>query len=120
MRELRKIKKAVNCYLKLIATDQQNARRYCKEYLQDVDILQTTIEAYIDQTSKIFKDWCKASVNVFDLPENNILQKIKKMINLKIVNHYLNKFSYELSASGLLQKKLTIIKERLTQYQYFT
>lgn len=120
MRELQKIKKAVNNYVKLIATDQQNARKYCKEYLQDVDILQTTIEAYIDKTSEIFKDWCNASVNIFELPENNILQKIKKMINLKIVNHYLNKFSYELSVSGILQKDLITIQERLTQYQYFT
>lgn len=120
MRELRKIQKAVKQYENLLLINQENARKYHKEYLDDIEILKEVTEVYINETSKIFQKWCDASVSVFEQPENNIFQKIKRRIEMAITNHYLNKLSYELSKVGILQRSLEKIKERFIQYKYFT
>lgn len=120
MRELRKIQKAVKQYENLLLVDQENARKYHKEYLKDIEILREVTKVYIEETSKIFQQWCNTSVSVFEQPENNIFQKIKRKIDMTITNHYLNKLSHELSEAGIMQRGLERIKERFVQYQYFT
>ena len=54
MRELRKIQKAVKQYENLLLINQENARKYHKEYLDDIEILKEVTEVYINETSKIF------------------------------------------------------------------
>lgn len=120
MRELRKIQKAVKQYENLLLVNQENARKYYEEYLKDIEILREITEVYIDETSKIFQKWCDTSVSVFEQPENNIFQKIKRKIDMTITNHYLNKLSYELLEAGIMQRGLERIKERFVQYKYFT
>ena len=51
--------------------------------------------------------------------DNRLYLKIKKKIDMAIVNQYLNKLSGYLSKAGLLQKRLLKIEQRFKQYQYF-
>lgn len=119
MNELREIQKAVVKYENLLANNQENAKMYCKEYMEDLEILKTVNETYIDSTVKIFQEWCNFSVIIFETVPNNIFQRIKKCIDMKIANHYLNTISYKMSKAGILQIKLDKINLRFIQYQYF-
>ena len=120
MKELRKIQKAVKQYENLLLENQENARMYHEQYLQEIEVLGEIINLYIEQTSKVFQEWCNISIQIFVLPENNIFQKIKRKINMNIVNYYLNKYSYELTEIGIMQRGLERIKQRFIQYKYLT
>lgn len=119
MRELRKVTKAVKEYEKLLTEDPQNAKTYQKEYRNDVEILVAVIQTYLNTTAEILQTWCEISVEVFDMPTNNLFQRIKRAIHMAIVNHYLNRLSLEMSKAGKLQTALTKIQTRFMQYQYF-
>ena len=119
MRELRKVTKAVKDYEKLLTEDPQNAKTYQKEYRNDVEILVAVIQTYLNTTAEILQTWCEISVEVFDMPTNNLFQRIKRTIHMTIVNHYLNRLSLEMSKAGKLQTALTKIQTRFMQYQYF-
>lgn len=117
MRELRKIQKAIIQYERLLAYDQQEAKEKCDFYMSDIEEINSYIESYLDTTLEIFKVWCDANVSIFEEEERNIFQKIKRKINMMIVNHYLNKLSFEMSKAGVLQKRLGDIKLRFIQYR---
>lgn len=118
-RELRKIRNAVNNYVVLLAEHPEEVRKHYQDYISDVEKLSETVENYINTTSDLFQEWCEASVEVFEYEDNNFFQKIYKKINMFIVNHYLNRFSYELSVCGIFQDNLDIISKRLANYEIF-
>lgn len=119
-KKLRKIKNAVNNYVILLVHYPEIAKENCKEFLLESKILKAMLNDYLDETTDLFQTWCDESVKVFEYDDSNIFKQIKKLINLKIVNHHLNKLSYELSVIEILEENLKIIIERLTQYKYFT
>lgn len=120
MNELRKMKKAVNKYVKLLATNPDILRNNCKYYLSDVNRLQDLLALYEKYSCDNLQSWCNASVDVFSLVESNIFLKLKKIVLMQIVNYNLNKISYNLAVSGILGKNLDFIKVRLSQFEYFT
>lgn len=119
MKILREVEKAVEEYGRLLQNDQENAKEYCKEYIDDIEILINVIEVYINETSNKFQVWCDTSVRIFESSKSNTFLKLKRSIEMKIINHYLNKGSYQLSKAGILQSKLEKIEERFIQYKYF-
>ena len=119
-RELRKFRKTVNEYVLLLKEHPEDARTNCKHYLSDISTLQNIIEQYINNTADTFQIWCDKSVEVFTYEADNIFARVKKKVNMLIVNHYLNKLSYELSICGIFMTNLQIINTRLVQYDVFT
>ena len=120
MRELRKIEKAVKQYKMLLIRNQEEAKRNKKKYLEDLENLMKFIDVYKEDISEKFQIWCNTSVRVFESPTSNVFLEIKRNIDMKIVNHYLNKFSYSLSKVDILKRELKTIRQRFIQYQYFT
>lgn len=118
-KDLRKIRNAVNNYVVLLAEHPEKVREHYKDYILDVEKLSESVENYINSTADLFQDWCQASVEVFEYEDNNFFKQIYKKINMMIVNHYLNKFSYELSVCGIFQDNLDIISKRLANYEIF-
>lgn len=118
-RELREIRNAVNNYVVLLAEHPEEVREHYKDYILDVKKLSESVENYINNTSDLFQEWCETSVEVFAFTENNFFQLIYKKINMFIVNHYLNRFSYELSVCGIFQDNLKVISKRLANYEIF-
>ena len=119
MNELRNIKKELDKYENIIQNDPENIRKQCKIYADDIELLYDYIEKHIASTSEILQVWCEISVENFMLQPTNIFLKIKRNIDMKIINHYLNKMSGELALAGILRRKTERIKTRLIQYQYF-
>lgn len=118
-KELRKIRNAVNNYVVLLAEHPEEVREHYKDYISDVERLSESVENYINSTSDLFQTWCESSVEVFGYEESNFFQQIYKKINMEIVNHYLNRYSYELSVCGIFQDTLNIISKRLVNYEIF-
>ena len=87
----------------------EEAKKNCKSYLEDVERLQEIVNIYIEKTTELFQISCNTCVEVWTLPSNTIFARIKRSIEMKIVNHYLNRYSCELSSAGILQKNLGII-----------
>ena len=119
MGELRKLEKAVNKYEEMLLKNQEEAKRNKEIYINDVKMLVDFIEEYIEDISNKLQIWCDVSVSVFDQSTNNIFLKTKRAIDMKIVNHYLNKFSKMMSKAGLLQRRLEKIQKRFEQYKCF-
>ncbi len=119
MREMRKVEKAVKKYERLLVQNPQNAKEYKEDYLKDVELLIAVVETYIKDTAEVLQTWCDTSVKVWDLPTNNVFQKIKRAIGMAISNHYLNLLSKEMVKAGKFQEPLALIKERFEQFQYF-
>ena len=119
MREIRKLEKTVDKYEKLLLEDQEEAKQNKEIYINDLKLLIDFMEKYIEDISDKFQIWCDACVNVFDQSTNNIFLRIKRAIDMKIVNHYLNKFSKMMSKAGILQSRLKKIQKRFEQYKYF-
>ncbi len=119
MREMRKVEKAVKEYERLLLQDPKNAKEYKEDYLKDVELLIDVVETYIEDTKKVFQTWCDTSVKVWDLPTNNVFQKIKRAISMAISNHYLNVLSKQMAKANKFQDPLALIKERFEQFQYF-
>lgn len=120
MNELRKMKKAVNKYVKLLAANPDILRDHNEYYLNDINSLQEMVAKYQEYSSDILQTWCNVSVDVFSIDESNFLLKLKKIVLMKIVNYHLNKISYNLAVSGILKRNLDFIKDRLIQFEYFT
>ncbi len=118
-KELRKIRNAVNNYVVLLAENPETVREHYQDYISDVERLSESVENYINATADLFKIWCNNSVEVFEYEDNNLFQQIYKKINMSIVNHYLNRYSYELSVCIIFQDNLSIISKRLTSYEIF-
>lgn len=117
-KELRTIKKAVKDYSNLLNNDKENAVKYCDDYIKDVNILIEFLEVFIDETADVFKHWCNISVAVFEWPEDNIFKSVYKSLNMMVANHYLNKFSFDLSSAGKFKTQLEKVKIRLEQFKY--
>ncbi len=119
MREMRKVEKAVKQYEKLLLQNPQNAKEYKEDYLKDVELLIAVVETYIKDTARIFQIWCDTSVRIWAEPSNNVLQKIKRAIDMAIANYYLNRLSGEIAKAEKFKKPLKKIKGRFEQFQYF-
>lgn len=120
MRELRKIQKAIEKYQILLNRDTPNARQNCREYLEDVTSIEDFINFFIEDASKELQKWCDISVTNFFSESRNIILRIKKRIDMSIINHYLNKISRELAVAGRCQENLQPIKKRFLQFKYLT
>ena len=118
MKELRKIQKSIKQYQILLNTDTQNAKQNCKEYLEDVTSIEDFINYYIEDASKELQKWCDISVTKFFSESKNIILKMKRWIDMAIINHYLSKISGELAVAGKCKENLKSIKERFIQYEY--
>ncbi len=119
MNILREIQKAIEKYEILLQEYQEEAKKGKNDFIKDVETISEALNSYIDETAKESQIWCDTSVAVFEEKDNNFCLKIKKKVDMMIVNYYLNKLSAELSKAGLLQKRLLKIKQRFVQYQYF-
>ena len=117
-RNLRTVKKAVKDYSNLLNNDKENAVKYCDDYIKDVNVLMEFLETFMDESSGVFKRWCDISVSVFGWSEDNFLDRIYKSVNMMIINHYLNKLSFDLSVAGKFKTQLENIKIRLEQFKY--
>ena len=120
MNELRKMIKAVNKYVVLIYNNPEKVRKNCNIYLNDVELLQNMIDSYIDEMCELFQNSCNISVTVWSSSSNNIFCRIKRFISIEVINHHLNKYSYNLAAAGILKRNLEIINTRLIQIQQLT
>ena len=119
MNILRKFKKVIEKYEILLQKYQEEAKKGKNDFIKDVESISEALNSYIDETTKEFQIWCDTSVAVFEEKENILCLKIKKEVDMAIVNYHLNKLSAKLSKAGLLQKRLLKIEQRFVQYQYF-
>lgn len=119
MNILRKFQKTIKRYEMLLQENQEEAKKGKNDFIKDVELIKKALNKYIDETAKELQIWCDTSVAVFEKKDNRLYLKIKKKIDMAIVNHYLNKLSGYLSKAGLLQKRLLKIEQRFKQYQYF-
>ena len=120
MREIRKLEKAVKEYETLLIEDPIDAKENKEIYINDLKLVMDYMEDYIDDMSEKYQIWCDTSVDVFEAPTNNIFLRIKREVDMYIVNYYLDKFSKMMSTVGELQTRLKKVQERFIQYQYFT
>lgn len=119
-RQLRKKCKLVNMYIVLLSPENtDNLKKNHEEYLSDVDKLSKIIDDYLKDIADLFQNWCDISVEVFSLKTSNVFLRMNRYLIMLIVNHYLNKYSYEMSVCGILQDNLSIIHQRLIQYEIF-
>lgn len=119
-KELRKMCKLVNMYIVLLSLENaDNLKKNHEEYLSDVDKLSKIIDDYLKDIADLFQNWCDISVEVFSLKTSNVFLRMNRYLIMLIVNHYLNKYSYEMSVCGILQDNLSIIHQRLIQYEIF-
>ena len=119
-KELRKKCKLVNMYIVLLSPENtDNLKKNHEEYLSDVDKLSKIIDNYLKDIADLFQNWCDISVEVFSLKTSNVFLRMNRYLIMLIVNHYLNKYSYEMSVCGILQDNLSIIHQRLIQYEIF-
>lgn len=120
-RELRKMCKSVNMYIVLLSPDNaEDLKKNHKEYLADLDVLTKLINAYLEDTTNLFQSWCNVSVEVFLYETSNMFSRMIRFLQMVIVNHYLNKYSYEMSVCGILQNNLSCVRQRLIQYDIFS
>ena len=119
MNILRGFRKVIEKYEILLQKYEEEAKRGKNDFIKDVEAITEALNSYIDETDKEFQIWCDTSVAVFEEKDNNLCLKIKKKVDMVIVNYHLNKLSAKLSKAGLLQKRLLKIKQRFVQYQYF-
>ena len=119
MNILREFKKVIEKYEILLQKYQEEAKKGKNDFIKDIEAISESLNSYIDETAKEFQIWCDTSVAVFEEEDNNLCSKIKKKVEMIIVNHYLNKLSAELYKAGLLRERLLKIKQRFVQYQYF-
>ncbi len=120
-RELRKMCKSVNMYIVLLSPDNaEDLKKNHKEYLADLDVLTKLINAYLEDTTNLFQTWCNVSVEVFLYETSNMFSRMIRFLQMVIVNHYLNKYSYEMSVCGILQNNLSCVRQRLIQYDIFS
>ena len=120
MREIRKLEKAVREYETLLIEDPVDAKENKEIYIDDLKLVMDFMENYIDDMSEKFQMWCDTSVEVFEAPTNNIFLRIKRAVDMYIVNFYLNKFSEMMFIVGNLKTRLEKVQKRFEQYQYFT
>ena len=119
MNILREFRKVIEKYEILLQKYEEEAKKGKNDFIKDVEAISESLNSYIDETTKEFQIWCDTSVAVFEEKDNNLCLKIKKKVDMVIVNYYLNKLSAKLSKAGLLQKRLLKIRQRFVQYQYF-
>ncbi len=119
MNILRKFEKVIGKYEILLQKYQEEAKKEKNDFIKDVEAISEAMNSYIDETAKELQIWCDISVAVFEEKDNILCLKIKKKVDMAIVNYHLNKLSVKLSKAGLLQKRLFKIKQRFIQYQYF-
>ena len=119
MSEIRKLEKAAREYEKLLMEKPKEAKKYHKECRKEINSLLRIIETYIDNEAKMFQLWADTSVAVFDEPEDNIFQSIKRKIDMAYVNYFLNKISYNLSKAGTIKRGLEKMEHRFMQFEYW-
>ena len=118
MNILRKIQKSIEEYQILLNTDTESAKKNSKEYLNDIICIEVLLEKFIEEATEELKKWCDISVSNFFNDSTNIFLKIKRQIDMAIINHYLYKISGELAIAGKCQARLNPIKERFIQFEY--
>lgn len=116
-RELRKMCNAVNEYVVLLQQPTPDVKQNPTQYLSDIENLNGIISSYLGKTVDVFQVWCDESVRVFSQESTNVFLRIKRYFSMKIINHYLNKYSFEMSVCGYLQNNLSFIEQRLIQYE---
>ncbi len=119
-KELRKMRDEVNKYVVLFAEHPEKVKDNFKDIVLDVNSLRDMLSSYLDKTCKIFQVWCDTSVEIFNSNDNNIFLRLKKAISMVVVNHYLNKLSYEMSVVGILEENLNVLSKRLEQISVLT
>ena len=120
MDNIRKIERTINKYEWLIVYDIDVARKNCEAMLENIETIEELIDIYIKITKQVFLMWCDTSVDVTEeyyTPEN-IFTTLKMAINLIIVNHYLDKYSRDLTKISRLERRTKKIKGRLVQFKY--
>lgn len=119
-RELRRMCKLVNRYVLLLSPENsENLKKNNKKYIVEINNLSKIINDYLENIADLFQDWCDISVEVFSHETSNVFSRMKRFLSMVIVNHYLNKYSYQMSVCGILQNNLSIINQRLIQYEIF-
>lgn len=119
-RELRRLGKLVNGYVLLLSPENsENLKKNHKKYLVEINNLSKIINDYLENIADLFQDWCDFSVEVFSYETSNVFSRMVRFLSMVIVNHYLNKYSYQMSVCGILQNNLSIINQRLIQYEIF-
>ena len=118
MRELRKIQKIVKDIEKILITKQEFVRQNYEKYLNVIQETSAINDIFIENNRIRFEKWCELSIRIFYLPEDNIIQKIKKEIYIKVVNSFLNNICDKIHKSIFLKRRIKAIKIRLEQYKY--
>lgn len=118
MNKMRKIEEIVENYKRTILYDPQVLKKYLEEHIYNVTELKEVTNDYLKCMICDFGEWCNVSVAVFDKNGNNIFQKVKRKIDMLIVNHYLNKISKDISKLNLMIINIGEIETRLMQFKY--
>ena len=118
MKELQKIEKEVKVLEELLIYNPQYAKKHKNDYKNYTSNLIEIVNTYIEDISEIFEKYCEDCVIVWTGPTDNLMQRIKRSIDISIIYHKLNVLSLGLSKAGVLKYKLTKIEERFIQFQY--
>ena len=120
MNVIKEIERGINNCNYLLEKDIANAKEHKLYYSDEVDVLIKANKKFMDVKSRELEEWCNASVIAWNIPQNNIILRIKRKILIAVANNYISKISYEMSRSGKAQEELEKIRSRFDGFLYLT
>lgn len=119
MSKLRRFEKDVIKYWYLLYGQHQDRPKIDSDAcIMDVDQLLSDISLYMDTETIKLIDWCEYNVKNFAVYHSFITRPIFFFWQ-KIIDHHLNKYSYNLSKAGMLQERVEAFRDRLHQIKAF-
>lgn len=120
MNVIKEIEKGIKRCQEILTYDLENAKKYKVQYREEVGVLISANEKFIDEKSKELEAWCEASENVWSLPQEGIFLRIKRKVLMAVTNHYISNISGEMARAGIAREKLDEIKSRFDGFIYLT
>ena len=91
MNVIKEIENGINNCNYLLENDIANAKEHKLYYSDEVDTLIKANEKFMNVKAKELEEWCNASEIVWNMPQSNIILRIKRKILMSIANNYINK-----------------------------
>ena len=120
MNVMREIENGINACNELLAYDIENAKAHKIHYREEIDVLITANEKFLDAKTKELEAWCDASVTAWNIPQNHFFLRIKRKFLMWIANNHIDKISGEMFRSGKAREELQKIKSRFDGFIYLT
>ena len=120
MNVIKEIEMGIKRCQNILTYDLENAKKFKVQYREEVGVLISANEKFIDEKVKELEVWCETSETVWNLPQDGIFIRIKRKILMAITNHYINNISGEMARAGIAREKLDEIRSRFDGFIYLT